>query len=186
MEEAAKMAGLHVKVDTILNGSAYATDLFAGNYSAVFREGVKVAKSAYATRIPNNVDVVVANTYFKSNEATLAIWLAAQAVKEGGTIVLIANAPDGQVTHYLYGKFGRLCGGTLYSGHKHCARAGKFIIYSQYKIRDPFLPILEPNEQVLLTNWDEVLEEIRNTHSGTPRVAVFPTTEVQIPPKEIQ
>jgi nickel-dependent lactate racemase len=185
MEEAAKMAGLQIKVDAILNKRAQTTALFVGEPIAEFAEGVKFASSVYSTRIPIDVDVAVANTYFKANEANLAIWFATQAVKEGGTIVLIANAPDGQVTHYVYGKFGIMKGGTLFSGKRHLSKVSKFIIYSHYKIRDPFLPILDPIEQVWIKNWDEVIDEIKRTHGNKPRIAVFPNAEVQIPPDKI-
>jgi nickel-dependent lactate racemase len=185
MEETAKMAGLQIKLDAILNSKAQTTALFVGDPVAEFAEGVKLASKVYSTQIPTDVDVVVANTYFKANEANLAIWFSLQAVKDGGTMVLIANAPDGQVTHYAYGKFGIMKGGTLYSGQRHLPKVNKFIIYSPYKIRDPFLPILDPIEQVWMRNWDEVIEEIKTLHGNKPRIAVFPNAEVQIPPDKI-
>ena len=185
MEETAKMSGLQIKIDAILNSKAQTTALFVGDPVAEFVEGVKLASNVYSTRIPTDVDVVVANTYYKANEANLAIWFSIQAVKEGGTMVLIANAPEGQVTHYVYGKFGILKGGNLYAGQRPCPKVGKFIIYSPYKIRDPFLPILDPAEQVYMKTWDEVIEEIKSIHGNRPRIAVFPNAEVQIPPDKI-
>ena len=183
MEEAARMAGLQIKIDGVLNSKAQFVGLFAGNPKVAFQEGVKMAKQSYSTQFPYNSDIVVANTYFKANEATLALWLSTQAVKEGGTIVLIANAPEGQVTHYVYGKFGRICGGSLYTGQKECSKAGKFIIYSPYKIRDPFLPILDTDQQIWIKDWEDVIEEIKKYHKGKARVAVFPNADVQIPPE---
>ena len=77
-------------------------------------------------------------------------------------------------------------GGTQFTGHRQRVKVGRFIIYSPYKIRDPFLPIIDPNEQVWMKNWEEVIEEIRTAHGNKPRVAVFPNAEVQLPPESIQ
>jgi len=186
MEEAAKMAGLDVKVDAVMNGRAQTAGLFVGGVVAEFGEGVKMARDVYATDAPQDADIVVANTYFKSNEASLAMWLATRTVKEGGTIVLIANAPDGQVTHYLYGKFGKDLGGLLYTGKRHNPKVGRFIVYSKYKVRDPYLQLLDPDEQVWCKSWREVLEELKSRHTSGARVVVFPSAEVQVPPQVIQ
>ena len=169
-----------------MNGRAQISRLFVGDVVAEFKEGVKTAMNVYSTNVPQDVDIVVANTYFKSNEASLAMWLATRVVRKGGTIVLIANAPDGQVTHYLYGKFGKDLGGTLYTGKTHNNKIGRLIIYSKYVIRDPFFQILDPDEQIWFTNWSEVIEELKKYHDRGTRVAVFPYTEIQVPPNIIQ
>jgi nickel-dependent lactate racemase len=186
MEEAAKMAGLHVKVDAILNGKGQISGLFMGDVIAEFKEGVKLAKEVYSTSIPEEPDIVVANTYAKSNEASLAMWLATLTVRDGGSVVLIANAPDGQVNHYVYGKFGKDLGGTLYTGRRPRTKISRLIIYSAYEIRDPQLQILDPDEQIWLRDWGEVLEELKKSHGDRARVAVFPNTEIQIPPQSIR
>jgi nickel-dependent lactate racemase len=185
-EEAARMAGLQIKIDGVLNSKAQFTGLFTGDLESVFHDGVKLASRIYSTQFPRDSDVVIANTYFKANEATLALWLSSIAIREGGTIVIIANAPDGQVTHYVYGKFGKKIGGPLYTGQQQCAKAGKVIIFSPYKIKDPFFPLLDFDKQILLNDWSEVLEEIKKDHKGKINVAVFPNADVQIPPESVQ
>jgi nickel-dependent lactate racemase len=186
MVETAKMVDLDIKIDVIMNGRAEISGLFVGDVGAEFDEGVKMARNVYATKVPQDVDIVVANTYFKANEARLAMWLATTTVKAGGSVVLVANAPEGQVTHYLYGKFGKELGGTLYRGNRHNAKIGRLIIYSKYEMKDPCLQILDPDEQIWFNNWEEVLEELQKVHTSGARVAVFPYAEVQIPPHEIQ
>jgi hypothetical protein len=53
-------------------------------------------------------------------------------------------------------------------------------------VKDPLLAIEAPDEMLWLTEWDDVLHELQQTHAGTPSVAIYPTTEIQVPPEEIQ
>jgi nickel-dependent lactate racemase len=184
--EAARLVGLNIKIDAIINGWGQTVGLFVGDVYQEYLAGLKMAKKVYATETPQETDIVIANTYAKANEASLAMWLANKTVKKGGTIVLIANAPDGQVTHYLYGKFGENVGGTLYSGKRHYPKLGKLIVYSPHIVKDPFLQIADPNEMIWLKNWKEVLEELEKEHSEKSKVVLYPNTEIQIPPEEIR
>jgi len=183
MEEAAKMASLDIKVDTLVNGRGEITDVFVGDFIAEHRAAVQIAKNVYATETVENADIVIANTYAKANEATLAGLSTVSKVKEGGTIVVVANAPDGQATHYLVGKFGKKSGGPLY--HPYFAKFARIIIYSPYKVTDPLLPIAEQNSVIWAKSWPEVLEILKNAHPGNPTVAVYPHSEIQIDEKAL-
>jgi nickel-dependent lactate racemase len=184
-EEIAMHAGLDIKIDMVFNAAAQPAGLFAGEVTAEFREGVEMAKSVYATENPSDVDIVVANNYFKSNEASLALGIAGETVREGGTIVLITFNPEGQVPHYSVGKWGKAVGGALFNQRQRIGmkpRYGNLIIYSPHKQRDPTLPIGDPESQKWVKTWKEVIEELQNLHPSNPTVAVFPTAEVQRPP----
>lgn len=183
-EEIAKMCGLDIKIDMVFNGRAEPVGLFAGDVVAEYREGVKLGRKAYATETPEGFDIVVANNYFKSNEASLAMAIAVDTVREGGTVVLISIAPDGQMSHYNVGKWGKNLGGPLYQARRAAQtppKLGKLIVYSPYKLKDPWLPIGNPEEMTWLKDWAEVLEELKNCHEGKPRIAVYPNAEVQRP-----
>ena len=183
-EEAARMSGLDVKIDMVFNGRAQPAGLFVGEAAAEFREGVKLGRRVYTTETPRDPDIVVANNYFKSNEAGLAMAMAVDTVREGGTVVLVSIAPDGMVPHYTAGKWGKNLGGQFYQrrgGAQTYPKLGKLIVYSPYKQKDPSLPITDPDKMTWLKTWTEVLEELRNSHPGKPRVAVYPNAEVQIP-----
>ena len=182
IEEIARMAGLDFKVDMVFNGHAQPIGLFAGDVSAEFREGIKLGRTVYATKTPKSADIVIANNYFKSNEASLAVSLADETVRKGGTVVVVAFAPDGQVPHYNCGKWGARSGGALFNEMTRFpmrSNYGTLIIFSPYKQKDPPLPIADPNSMLWLKTWEEVLEELKNLHPGTPRVAVYPNAEVQ-------
>lgn len=179
MEEAAAMAGLDFKVDVLVNGVGETTAVFAGDFVQEHRAAVNLARSHYATDVVPEADVVVANTYAKANEATLSLALANRSVKQGGTIVVIANAPDGQVTHYLYGKFGKRFGGRLHRPSPASPRFGRLILCSQFKVVDPFLPIVSPELITWVSNWPEAVEVVGKPATGRLRVAVYPNAETQ-------
>ena len=63
MEEAARMAGFHFKVDSILNNRREVVGLFAGDFVAEHRAGVKLAREVYATEGMKDLDLLVINTY---------------------------------------------------------------------------------------------------------------------------
>lgn len=181
MEETAAMAGLDFKLDVLVNGLGETTGVFCGDFVQEHRAAVKVARRTYATEVVPEADVVVANTYGKANEATLSLPLANASVRPGGTVVIIANAPEGQVTHYLYGKFGKMLGGRLFRPSLASPRFGKLIICSQFKIVDPFLPIVNPELITWVGNWAEAIEEIGRPATGDFKVAIYPNAEMQAP-----
>ena len=168
-------------MDTLINGYGDTTDIFVGDFVAEHRAAVELGRKIYATETVENADIVVANTYTKANEAGLATQSTVSKVKKDGTLVVIANAPDGQVTHYLFGKFGRKSGGPLYA--PSCPAFSRIIIFSPYKIADPFLPIAEQDSVIWSKEWSEVIEILKTAHPGHPTVAVYPHAEIQIDEK---
>jgi hypothetical protein len=98
-------------------------------------------------------------------------------MKKDGVMVIITHAPEGQTTHYLYGKFGRTQvapGG----GFPRKIEFKKIIVYSEYKTPDPLLPIAQV-EPVWVRTWKEVVEEIKTMFDYKPKVAVLPNAEIQ-------
>ena len=109
------MAGLDFKVDAMVNTQKKTVALFAGDVVAAHEEAVKSAKEHYATSKPEGLDIVVANTYSKSNEAQLGVPVGAGLLpKSGGHLVLMANTPEGQLTHYLLRTSGATVAGRLW------------------------------------------------------------------------
>ena len=181
MEEAAKLVGLDVKVDALLNAKSEATNLFVGDPVVEFKEGVKAAVEHYVTKPSSDVDVVVANVPSKSNEATLAMWTGLMSLRDGGTMVILADTPEGQVTHYLYGKFGVALGGKGWKPTEGHPKIRKIIVLSRYKEVDPLLPISSRWKMVWKRRWEDVLEEIKRKYKGEVKVAVYPCADIQYP-----
>ena len=184
IEEGARMASLDFKIDVIVNGRGESTYAFAGDFIAEHRQAAKVGKEVYVTKGAEDPDIVVANTFAKANEAVLAALSPVVKMKNNGTLVIVANAPDGQVTHYLVGKFGRRIGGPLYAPTP--SKFKRIIVYSQYSVPDPFLPIAEKGEVIYTKEWTEVLEMLRTMHHDRPKVALCPNADIQITPNEIE
>ncbi|MFC1989176.1 lactate racemase domain-containing protein [Chloroflexota bacterium] len=181
VEEAATMTGLDVKIDCLLNTWGETVALFAGALRPAFAAAVEESVSHYSTPRTKGESIVIANTFAKANEAILiglAIAFSATG-SEGGDIVLIANAPDGQVTHYLLGAFGKTIAGALRLQIGIPKRVNHVIIYSEY----PDLAgegYIEDSEKVLFVNdWDVVLRTLQEFHGVEARVAVFPSADIQ-------
>ena len=180
--EAAKMAGLDFKVDVVVNERGETSGLFAGDPYEAWKRGVEVAKRTYLTDSPTDVDVVVANAYLKENQALAAMSIATHAVRDGGTVVLIVNSPEGQSAHYLYGKFGRKLGGELWSQPPSYSKKMTVIVHSHYKEKDPLLEIADPEHLVWTKTWSETVEAVKaSINTSRPKVAFFPTAGIQVP-----
>lgn len=182
MEEAAVMSGLDVKVDAILNYRSETTGLFVGDPVEEFRVGVEAAKKHYVTKPLRDPDIVVVNVTAKSNEAVLSLWPGLKYLKKGGTVVVVANTPEGQVTHYLYGKFGMNHGGPGWAPKSDEHPYGKLIVYSKYVEADSHLEIASRKDMVWMREWSDVLTELKRIHGEEAKVAVYPCCEIQYPP----
>jgi len=182
IDEAARMAGLDFKIDVIINERGEVSGIFAGEPCEAWKRGAEVGRRAYLTDSPADADVVVANAYLKENQAVAAMGIAAHAVRDGGTVVLIVDSPEGQNAHYLYGKFGKNLGGRLWSRPPSYSKKMTVVVYSRYKERDPMLEIADPEHLIWTKTWSETIEAVAaSTNVSRPKVAVFPAAGIQVP-----
>jgi len=184
MTEAAKMAGLDFKVDALVNTRKQTVALFAGEPEAAHAEGVRLAKEFYATERPKEVDIVVANTYSKSNESNLAVPVGAGLLpRNGGDLVIMANTPEGQITHYLLGTFGTTIAGQLWERPHLPRRVKRLIVYAPYLDLAGGKWIAPPEAIVWARTWPQVIEELRKDYPGPARLAVIPDATIQYFPR---
>lgn len=179
--EAARMAGLDIKIDAVINGRAETTALFVGDPTSAHIEGVKLAKEVYATQPVEGQDIAVMNTYAKASEAFLALPLSSRLLRGGaGDLVLIANAPEGQVTHYLAGAFGRKTGGRFWFSRTSLPpHVTRIIIFTPCIDIAGSGWVATPESIVWARTWPEVLERLTETHGERARVAVVPDATMQ-------
>ncbi|MFX0195053.1 MAG: lactate racemase domain-containing protein [Candidatus Hodarchaeota archaeon] len=179
MEEAAKLACLDIKIDALINTWGESTHLFVGDPIAEYYAGVKVAKEVYATEKVKDADIVIANSYAKANEGSLAMSNGVKSLKEeGGDMVIIANAPDGQVTHYVYGPFGNESLGRLAVKRKSKPRRVNNIIIFTQNIDIASGSWYGPPEKITWAKtWDDVLKNL--DQNKEPKVAVYPDLTIQ-------
>jgi nickel-dependent lactate racemase len=181
IEEATALVGLDVKIDCLVNNWGETVAIFAGAPKPTWAAAVSEAKAHYLTLETKGEGVVIANTFVKANEAILVgLNTAFSAVGDnGGDVVLIANAPGGQVTHYLLGDFGKTTSGKLKSLAKVPGNVNHVIIYTEYPDIAGRGNIEKSDKVLFLNNWDEVLQALQQFHRAETKVAVLPNAEIQ-------
>src|SRR3972149_5037252 len=95
--EAAKMVGLDMLIDCLLNGKGETTDVFAGALEPAYQAAVKEAECQYLAENTADNDIVIANAFIKASEYTMAAAAMPAVNPKGGSIVFIANSPTGEV-----------------------------------------------------------------------------------------
>ncbi len=135
VREFGRMAGLHVKIDLLVNSDAEGTDIFAGHPDALYDYMLARAPGHYATQVPHQADIVFANIHAKGNEAAIGIAQAERLLKDGGgDIVCLCDTDTGQVVHYVYGRFGNESWGRLAGGpRRKSPKTRRIFLYSRYK-----------------------------------------------------
>ena len=98
---------------------------------------------------------------------------------QGGDIVLIANAPDGQAIHYLMGTFGRTTAGALRVQAKMPRYVDHIIIYSDYPDVTGRGYFDESDKVLFMNHWDGVLGALQEFHGAEAEVAIYPSAEIQ-------
>jgi len=116
IDEAASLAGIDFMINVLANGKGQAAAVFAGDLMAAHAEAVAMSKSHYATEPkPVDKDLAISNAFVKPNEFTIALLPGLLSLRDfTGTVVILANSPEGQVIHYLLGRWGRGYGGRQY------------------------------------------------------------------------
>lgn len=189
MAEAAAIAGLDVKIDAVVNARRETVGLFVGQPQAAHAAGVKLAEEVYATERADGADIVIANLYAKADEAGLFLGPSSRLLEEnGGDLVMLANTPAGQVTHYLLRSFGKYTGGRLWQERRSLPRRVKrLILLSPYGDRAAADWLGPPQSIIWARTWEQVLEELRKVHKDGARVTVIPDASMQyFPPQEVR
>jgi nickel-dependent lactate racemase len=180
IDETAAMAKLDVKIDAIVNMWGETTAIFAGAPGPAFAAGLNEAKVHYLTPTAEDKDIVIANTFAKANEAPSGLLIAFPAVSQrGGDVVLIANAPEGQITHYLMGPFGNAIGGQLRLQIKPPPNVNRLIVFSEYPELASKGYLEESDKLLMMYRWQDVLQVLLENHGAKARVAIYPNADIQ-------
>jgi nickel-dependent lactate racemase len=183
IDEAADIVGLDMTVNALVNGWGDTVALVAGKPGPAYAAALEAAKKHYLTPVLKNADIAIANTYAKANETVSGLPIAFAALKEtGGDVVLIAQAPDGQATHYLMGPFGNNIAGKLQLQMKVPPNVRRLIIFNRY----PELAsrhFVEPTDRVVMVEkWSEVLGLLKQDYPQKAKVVVYPNADIQYCP----
>ncbi len=98
MLEAARLEGLTLKFDVVLNSRGEIYKLFGGEVEAQQKAAVEALKEVYGVPVPTKADVVIASGYPLETDLIQggkAITLAESVTRPGGTIILVSSCPEG-------------------------------------------------------------------------------------------
>ncbi|HJX12745.1 MAG TPA: lactate racemase domain-containing protein, partial [Dehalococcoidales bacterium] len=180
IDEAAALAGLDIKIDAIVNSRGETAAVYAGRPSEAFAAGLADARKHYLTPVARDKDIVIANTFAKANEAVSGLLIAFPALsRRGGDVVLIANAPEGQITHYLMGPFGQTIGGLYQLRLKPPENVRRLIIYTEYPELSSLGYLEDTDRIVTASKWRDVLRLLREGHGDGASVAIYPNADIQ-------
>lgn len=177
-DAAGELAGLNFKVDCLLNRRGEITNLYAGSFKATHQAGAEEGKTHYAIPFSSGYDIVVCNAYGKVTESAIAMLLALMTLKPGGqgTAVLITDAPEGQVPHYVIRSWGSDYGGRHYTmrGPGYISLfMKKLIVLSPFPDRTSLDLICRYEDAAVTKTWTEVLSLLEQDYPGEAKVAVI-------------
>mgnify|MGYP004732966085 CR=1 FL=1 len=169
IEEICAMVGEFFKIDCLFNTRQEIVDLFAGDVVEEYYAAVPTAQEIYRTPRAENKQVIICNANARANEATIGYQLASLACGEGGgEIVVIDHSARGQVTHYMFGTFGQNAPGRMFKSEPNREKLVKRIIcyMPHYSATDCYF-FGEPEKQVPVKSWEEVMELLKDYGPGT-------------------
>jgi nickel-dependent lactate racemase len=180
IDEAARMAGLDFKIDVIINERGETSALYAGDFQEEYRAAGELAKKVYATHPrPRDKDLIIVNAFTRPNEMAIALRVGVEALKHyRGTIVIIANAPEGQITHYLMRSFGRNYGGRQYPGGKIHSLL-KVVIQAPHMDKTFADWFSNPEVITWTKNWTDTLKLLKEYFGPGKKVGVIPNATMQ-------
>ena len=186
MEEAASFANLDVLIECIINMWGETVSLYAGAPTPVREAAIKDAKAHYLAPKAEGKDIVIVNTYIKASEAAVDMRHGIASVSQnGGDIVLIANAPGGQVGHYLIGSWGKMAQGEFRKfrlpipGLQIASHINHLILYNEYPDMAGLGRFRSSNKVLSMSSWDNVLPILSESHGDNAEVAVYPSADIQ-------
>jgi nickel-dependent lactate racemase len=98
MLEAARIVGLDMKIDCLLNSETKIHKVFVGDVEAAHREAVEGLMEVYGAVVPRMADVTITSAFpLETNliQSGKSILLADGITKAGGTVILLSACPDG-------------------------------------------------------------------------------------------
>jgi len=179
-DAAGDMAGLDFKIDCLINRRGEIAGLYAGPFRATHQAGGEEGKEHYGIPHATGYDIAVSNAYGKANESAIARFMSLMALKPDGTgtSVLIADAPEGQVPHYVMRSWGTDYGGRHFQpkirGKGMIQKTMKrFLVMAPHPDRTMLDLICHIDDATIVKTWPEALALLEEDYPGAARVAVI-------------
>jgi len=180
MEEAAKLVGLDVNIECIVNAWGETVAIFAGALVPAHAAAIQEARAHYLTPKAEGKDIVIANTFAKASECASGTAVAFPSISQrGGDVVLIGNAPQGQVVHYIGGAWGRTIRGRISIEFEVPQHVNRLIMYTEYPDIAGLMWFKESEKICQMNNWDDVLRSLQEVYGDKATIAVYPNADIQ-------
>ena len=189
-EAAARVLGLDVVVNAVINGRREIAGLFVGDFVQAQRTGARFALKIYGTEIPEELrreaDLVVVNAYPLDSDpiqSSKALW-ARQYFEKAYTVV-VNPAVDGICYHGLFDRIDwlrfnaqRQARQPMDDPEPILGQRDQALIWSEnFPVHD--FPRKHPND-ILVRKWETALDLLRPALPERAKVAVFPVSGVQV------
>ena len=151
--------------------------------------GVEIAKSLYATEMPEGMDAVIANAWPKDTEGTqinMALvpvrGTSRAVVHDEGSWAIAAACPEGLGYHSVMGPgtLFRMRGTRSNAGGPVRRTKGLDMLFSpgmnRYDVRDQYGPQVQFHK-----TWDELIAALESKHGPAAKVCVLPSGSIQYP-----
>ncbi len=184
LEEAARLAGLHFKVDAVLNNRREVVGLFTGDLVDEHRAGVALARQLYRTETVVDADVLVLNSYPDESQIVRSMGYIRTSLREGGDVVLVTYSHEGENLHQLGSRFGTDYGGRLYHPagiYRSVEKAAKIIVVAPHLSKYDRDNIGPREKLTWCKTWAEALAELTGRHGSGTKVGVYPYAPLQMP-----
>jgi len=185
MEDIVQKIGLDFIVNVVFNQYLQFAGIFCGDFIDAHREGVKLARKVYRTRLIEGADIIFLNCYPKDTEFILssnAFTVLGEHPKrmfknKNCTLILCSASPEGVGFHSLSGP-----GGPLFFPFDYNKLFGEVntIIYSP-NITQPQVKHLYSNAPPpVLNEWTSVYSRLVRDYGEKARVVIYPLASIQI------
>jgi len=151
------------------------------------REGVRLARRVYDTKISESLDVGVFNAYPKDTDLVqspnaLNVYLSAstQIINKEGVIVITTSSPEGGGYHSLEGY-----GMRLFEYVDEVPFVQKAIGDRAIYVFSPYLTSQEVNKYyssdvLFFSEWENLIDNLKQRFSHRCKVGIFPCSSVQL------
>ena len=190
IEDIADKVGLDFSINVILTESGRIAALSSGHFRAAHRKAMEIGKQNYGTKYTQNNQICFFNLFPEDselNQSTKGFNFLAQRpqnlLERRGSVVLMSSSYEGRGYHSLIGETGaklyKRIGDDIF--WQAFARKKNIYFFSP-NISEHDLYHFYPNAVKLYHDWNRLIEELSNVHSGSPKAALFPCS-IQMPEK---
>lgn len=100
IEDIGRLAGVHFALNAVVNQDKQIVKALAGDPAQVIRQGIPLARQIYQAQIPALFDLIIASPGGHPKDINLyqaqkALAHASLAMRDGGTVILVAACPEG-------------------------------------------------------------------------------------------